>query len=51
MNPDNPNVATEQADLKDGAARFGLQTVVQNARNAAEIDVAFAELVRAKATP
>ena len=48
MNPDNPNVATEQADLKDGAGRFGLQTVVQNARNAAEIDVAFAELVRAK---
>jgi putative ABC transport system substrate-binding protein len=48
MNPDNPNVATEQADLKDGAGKFGLQTVVQNARNAAGIDVAFAELVRAK---
>jgi putative ABC transport system substrate-binding protein len=48
MNPDNPNVATEQADLKDGAGRLGLQTIVQNARNAAEIDVAFAELVRAK---
>ena len=34
--------------MKDGAGRFGLQTVVQNARNAAEIDGAFAELVRAK---
>ncbi len=48
MNPDNPNVATEEADSKDGAARLGLQIVVQNARNAAEIDAAFAELVRAK---
>ncbi len=48
MNPDNPNVATEQADLKDGAGKFGLQTVVQIARNATEIDVAFTELVRAK---
>jgi ABC-type uncharacterized transport system substrate-binding protein len=48
MNPDNPNAATEQADLKDGAAKLGLQVVVQNARNAAEIDTAFAELVRAR---
>jgi len=48
MNPDNPNVAAEQADTKDGAARLGLQIVVQQARNAAEIDTAFAELVRAK---
>src|SRR5205823_1612976 len=47
MNPDNPNVAAEQADTKDGAARLKLQIVVQNARNAAEIDAAFAELVRA----
>jgi len=49
MNPDNPNVAAEQADVKDGATRFGLQVAVHNARNAAEIDAAFAELVRAKA--
>jgi hypothetical protein len=48
MNPDNPNVAAEQADSNDGAARLGLQIVVQNARNAAEIDAAFAELVRAR---
>ena len=48
MNPDNPNVATEQADMKEGAAKLGLQIVVQNARNAAEIDAAFAELVRTR---
>jgi putative tryptophan/tyrosine transport system substrate-binding protein len=48
MNPDNPNVTSELADSKDGVARLGLQVVVQNARNAAEIDAAFAELVRAK---
>ncbi len=48
MNPDNPNVAAEQADSKEGAARLGLEIVVQNARNAAEIDVAFAEFVRAR---
>jgi putative ABC transport system substrate-binding protein len=48
MNPDNPNVAAEQTDSKEGAARLGLQVVVQNARGAAEIDTAFAELVRAR---
>jgi len=48
MNPDNPNVAAEQTDSKDGATRLGLQIVVQNARNAAEIDTAFAELARAR---
>jgi putative tryptophan/tyrosine transport system substrate-binding protein len=48
MNPDNPNVAAELADSKEGATRLGLQVIVQNARGAAEIDAAFAELVRAK---
>lgn len=48
MNPDNPNVRVEQADSQDGAAKLGLQIVVQNARNAAEIDKAFGEFVRAK---
>ena len=48
MNPDNPNVAAERADSTEGAARLGLQIVVQNARGAAEIDAAFAELVREK---
>ena len=49
MNPDNPNTAAEQADSQAGAAKFGHQTVVLSARNASEIDTAFAELVRAKA--
>ena len=49
MNPDNPNAAAEQADAQAGAAKLGYETVVLNARNAAEIDAAFAELVRAKA--
>ncbi|MFO1310364.1 MAG: ABC transporter substrate-binding protein [Burkholderiales bacterium] len=48
MNPDNPNVAAELADSQAGANRLGLQTVVQNARGAAEIDAAFAEFARAK---
>ena len=47
MNPDNPNVAAELADSKHGADRLGLEIVVQNARGAAEIDAAFAQLVRA----
>ncbi len=49
MNPDNPNAAAELADAQAGAAMLGLETLVLNARNAAEIDAAFAELVRAKA--
>ena len=48
MNPDNPNVAAEQADSQEGAAKLGLQLIVQTGRNAAEIDKAFAELVRAR---
>lgn len=48
MNPDNPNVAAELADSKDGAARLGLQIVVVNARTVAEIDAAFAELMHAR---
>ncbi|MGE5203094.1 MAG: ABC transporter substrate-binding protein, partial [Acidobacteriota bacterium] len=49
MNPDNPNAASEQADAQVGAAKLGHETVVLNARNATEIDSAFAELVLAKA--
>lgn len=48
MNPDNPNVSAERADSNDGAAKLGLQIVVQNARGAVEIDAAFAEFARAK---
>ncbi|MFO1315499.1 MAG: ABC transporter substrate-binding protein [Burkholderiales bacterium] len=49
VNPDNFNAAAEQADSEAGAARLGAQAMAFKARNAAEIDVAFAELVRAKA--
>ena len=48
MNPDNPNAQSEQADAQAGAAKLGHETVVLNARNAAEIDAAFPELLRAK---
>jgi ABC-type uncharacterized transport system substrate-binding protein len=46
MNPDNPNVAAELADSKEGALRLGLELVVRNARGGAEIEAAIAELVR-----
>jgi putative ABC transport system substrate-binding protein len=49
MNPDNANAAAEQADAQAGAGKLGSETLVFNARNAAEIDAAFAELVGAKA--
>jgi putative ABC transport system substrate-binding protein len=49
MNPDNANAAAERTETQDGAAKLGMQAVPLNARNAAEIDTAFAELVRAKA--
>jgi len=45
MNPDNPNVAAELADSKEGALRLGLEIVVRNARGGSEIDAAIAELV------
>jgi putative tryptophan/tyrosine transport system substrate-binding protein len=48
MNPDNANAATEQADAQAGAAQLGQVAIVFNARNAAEIEAAFAELLRAK---
>ena len=48
MNPDNPNAPAELADMQSGAAKLGLQTVAFNARNAAEIDTAFADIARAK---
>jgi putative ABC transport system substrate-binding protein len=49
MNPSNPNAAAEQADAEAGAQKLGLQAVVLNARNEREIDVAFEELLQAKA--
>jgi putative ABC transport system substrate-binding protein len=49
MNPTNPNVQIEQADAEAGARKLGLETVTLNARNAREIEVAFEQLLRAKA--
>jgi putative tryptophan/tyrosine transport system substrate-binding protein len=49
MNPTNPNVKIEQADAEAGAKKLGLETVTVNARNAGEIDLAFEQLLSAKA--
>ncbi len=49
MNPSNPNATAEQEDAQAGAKKMGLETLVLNARNAGEIDVAFEELTRANA--
>jgi putative tryptophan/tyrosine transport system substrate-binding protein len=49
MNPNNPNVNIEQADAESGAKKLGLETVTLNARNPAEMDTAFEQLLRAKA--
>ena len=49
MNPDNPNAAAEQADAQLGASNLNQQAIVFNARNDAEIDRAFVDLVRSKA--
>jgi putative ABC transport system substrate-binding protein len=49
MNPSNLTAGAEQADAQAGAQKLGLETLVLNARNAAEIDAAFEELLRAKA--
>lgn len=47
-NPGNLNANVEQADVKEGAAKLGVEVVVHEARNGAEIDGAFAEIVRAR---
>jgi putative tryptophan/tyrosine transport system substrate-binding protein len=49
MNPNNPNIKIEQADAESGAKKLGLETVALNARNAAEMDIAFEQLLHAKA--
>jgi putative ABC transport system substrate-binding protein len=49
MNPTNPNVEIEQTDAETGAKKLGLETVTVNARNAGEIDVAFEQMLSAKA--
>lgn len=49
MNPSNPTANAEQEDAQAGARKHGREAVILNARNAGEIDAAFAELVRVKA--
>jgi ABC-type uncharacterized transport system substrate-binding protein len=49
MNPTNPNFEIEQTDAEAGAKKLGLETVPVNARNAGELDVAFEQLLSAKA--
>jgi len=44
MNPDNANAAAEQSDAQAGAKKLGHETLVVEARNADEIDAAFARL-------
>lgn len=48
MNPDNPNVAAEQSDSTEGAARLGVRIDIRYGRGPSEIDAAFAELAAAK---
>ena len=49
MNPTNPNVKIEEADAEAGAKKLGLETITFNARNPAEIDMAFEQLLNARA--
>lgn len=49
MNPSNQNAQAEQEDAESGARKLGLETIVLNATNAAEIDIAFENMLRAKA--
>ena len=49
INPNNPNINIEQADAEGGAKKLGLETVALSARNAAEMDTAFEQLLNAKA--
>jgi putative tryptophan/tyrosine transport system substrate-binding protein len=49
MNPTNPNVKIEEEDAEAGAKKLGLETITLNARNAGEIEVAFEQLLSAKA--
>jgi putative ABC transport system substrate-binding protein len=46
INPGNPNARTRLAEVEAGAQAVGQPIQVFNARNASEIDTAFAEVVR-----
>lgn len=49
LNPTNPNVKVEEADAEAGAKKLGLETITVYARNAAELETAFEQLLSAKA--
>jgi ABC-type uncharacterized transport system substrate-binding protein len=49
MNPTNPNFKIEEADAVAGARSLGVETVTFNATNAGEFDLAFEQLLNAKA--
>lgn len=49
MNPTNPNVKIEEMDAEAGAKKLGLEIITLNARNAGEIELAFEQLLSAKA--
>lgn len=49
MNPTNPNFKIEEADAEAGAKKLGVETVTLTARNAAEMENAFQQLLSNKA--
>src|SRR6201984_2234678 len=49
MNPTNPNVKIEEADAEVGAKKLGVETTTANARSASELEIAFEQLLSAKA--
>ena len=46
VNPDNPNAENHGKDLEEAASAFGLKLLFLETRNIADIDAAFATLVR-----
>jgi putative ABC transport system substrate-binding protein len=46
VNPDNPNAENHAKDLQQAASAFGLKLIFLEARNMADVDAAFATLVR-----
>ena len=49
MNPTNPNVKVEETDAVAGASKLGVETITLNATNAGEFELAFEQLLNAKA--
>jgi putative tryptophan/tyrosine transport system substrate-binding protein len=49
LNPDNPESETQSRDLREGARKLGLQLHVLNANSDADLESAFATLLRLRA--